>query len=516
MKGVQRASDAVAVTLGTSGANSVIEVIESPGHFVSNDGATILSRIRFEDPLEEMGRKILLEAVGRANRASGDGSSTATVLTAAILEEGVKHIGEVAPMEIKRSLDACLPLIEKSLKAQKKDLIDAEGNIDFKLLEQVASISAEDESIGKMIAEIYGKIGKEGIINWEASKTNEDSYSLGSGLKIDGATYVSRYMCDFINGEYTKQATLEAPYVLLAKAKMTGQYEMEKLIAELQDKGVKELAIFCDEMDAPMINSFVLARAPQTLGMRFVVIKMPTVFNDDWWEDLEKATGGRIISASTGIRMKDAKMEFLGVVGKIVVTPEDTFIDGVASMKDHIRSLEAEGTELSLARAARLNTKTAKYCVGGISESGLAYRRLKVEDAINSAWCAMQHGIVAGGGAALQHSANALDIYNKENIGAVILNEALRTPQKQIIKNSSGDYKELMPKMGGNLSFNSKTGKVVDMFEAGIVDSYDVVLGAVKNAIGVASGILTCGTVVLLPRQEESIEGIIRNIVQTP
>lgn len=493
MSGIKRASEAISITMGTSGANSILEDIRNPGYMVSNDGASILERIHFVDPIEELGRKILLEAVGRSNKANGDGSSTATLLTASILEEGMKHTGEVAPMEIKRSLEECLPIIEKSLKSQRKELVDKEGNIDFKLLEQTATISAEDETIGKMIAKIYSYIGKDGVINWEASKTTTDSFSIGTGIKIDDATYASRYMCDSEGDNFTTQATIENPYVLLAYSKITNQNEVEKLLGELVEQQVKDLVIFCNEMDQPILNSFILARAPQNLGIRFLVIRMPVVFNDLWWEDLEKASGGRIISPASGIKMKDVGMQFLGHFGKITVTREDTFIDGINDLSKHLMALKVDGNDEALARVARLNTKTAKYYVGGHSESGLAYRRLKVEDAVNSAWCAMQNGILPGGGVALANVARSL---NNQ-----ILKVALEAPLRQIMKNAGVEKGTTFP-MGDDLGFNSKTGKIVHMFSEGIVDSYDVVLGAIKSAIGVASGILTCGTVVLLPRQE--------------
>ena len=512
MSGIKRASEAISITMGTAGANSILEDIRSPGYMVSNDGASILERIHFADPIEELGRKILSEAVGRANKSSGDGSSTATLLTASILEEGMKHIGEVAPLEIKNSLEACLPLIENSLSAQKKSLVNEDGEIDFKLLEQTASIAAEDPEIGKMIADIYYKIGKDGIINWEAAKGSEDSFTIGTGIKIDGATYASRYMCDFINGDYSYTATIENPLVLLAKSKITSQGEMEKLIGELQDQSVKDLVIFCDEMDAPILNSFILARAPQTLGIRFLVIKMPTVFNDLWWEDLEKASGARVIGPASGIKMKDCNMSFLGRFGKITVNREDTFIDGIKDLTTHLLALKVEGTDESLARVARLNTKTARYFVGGHSESSLAYRRLKVEDAINSAWAAMQHGILPGGGVALLNAANELD---GKLIGGQILMQALCAPWRQIVENSGYETSKVLG-IGGTKGFNSKNGKVVDMFEAGIVDSLDVVLGAVKSAIGVAAGVLTAGSVVLLPRNENSVDEAIKNAMQTP
>jgi chaperonin GroEL len=512
MNGIRKATEAVAGTLGTSGKNSLLQAFASPFFYPTNDGISILGAIRFADPLEEMGRNILGEAVSRANRANGDGSSTTCVLTSAILEEGMKHLDEASPMDIQKSLNECIPVIEESLKSQRKEVVDKDGVIDFKLLEQVATISSEDPAIGKMIAEIYSKIGKDGIINWESSKDNKDSYTIGTGIKIDGATYASRYMCDADGNNFTYQATIENPLVLLAYSKITAQSEMEKLIGELVEKGVKDLVIFCNEMDAPILNSFIMARAPQTLGIRFLVIKLPTVFNDLWWEDLEKASGGRIISPASGIRMKDVGMQFLGKFGKITVNRDDTFIDGIADLSNHLMALKVDGSEESLARVARLNTKTARYYVGANSESTLRQKRDKVEDAINSAWSAMQNGILPGGGIALLNAAKELD---GKFIGDQILMQALCSPWRQIVENSGYETSKVL-KIGGEMGFNSRSGKVENMFNSGIVDSFDVVMGAVKNAIGVASGILTCGSVVLLPRNENSVDEAIKAIVQNP
>jgi chaperonin GroEL len=291
---------------------------------------------------------------------------------------------------------------------------------------------------------------------------------------------------------------------------------MNGLVGELQNAGVKDVVIFCDEMDAPILNSFILARAPQALGIRFVVIKMPTVFNDLWWEDLEKASGARVIGPASGIKMKDCNMSFLGRFGKITVNREDTFIDGIKDLTAHLLALKVEGTEEALARVARLNTKTATYFVGANSESTLRQKRDKVEDAINSAWSSMQNGILPGGGVAL------LNVFGlrKDNltIGEQILQVALMRPFGQILLNAgimdAEDKWNFHPEKAEG--YDSKTKKKVNMFDAGIVDSFDVVMEAVRNAIGVASGILTCGTVVLLPRNENSIDEALKAMMQTP
>jgi chaperonin GroEL len=530
MRGVQRAADAVGVTLGTGGSNSLIEAIQNPGFYTTNDGISILASIRFEDTLEEMGRRILFEAVSRANKSSGDGSSTTCVLTAAILEEGLKHIGETSPMEIKRSLEACIPLIEKSINEQKKELVK-DGVIDFKLLKQVAEISAEDEGIGKMIAEIYEKIGAEGLISWEASKTPDDWYSIGTGLKIEGATYVSPYMCDMAGTNFKNEATLENPLILLARRKISSQADLENLVMTLVNQQRKGLVIFVDEVEPLMINSFVLARAPQKLGMRILVIKMPVILNDEWWVDLAHATGATVIDEASGIKLKKVQMEHLGRVAKIKVDTEATYLDGIKDFTkleqgsgmvfDYIKSLQEDGSDDALRRIARLNTKTAIYHVGAHSESALAYRRLKTEDALNAAQVALQNGIVVGGGLALSHASEALLNGNDTTIGATILDLAMKKPIETIIRNTGANSDDVMCEIAlGYLQgdkkiygFDSKSGKIVDMFEAGIIDPASVVLSAIKNAIGVAASILTIGTVVTLPRETESLSGMVEKMV---
>lgn len=493
MQGVKKAADAVGVTMGTSGSNSLIECIERPGHYTTNDGISILGSIKFADRLEEMGRMVLYEAVSRANKRSGDGSSTATVLTQAILEEGIKHLGETSPMALKRSLEACIPLIEESINKQKKSVtVDTIG--------QVASISAEDEQIGAMIQEIYQKIGAKGIISWDISKTAQDSYSIGSGLTINGATYVAPYMAD----DGSSEVRLHNPYILLARKKITTALDFESLFPALFAKEIKEVVIFCDDIDVQVIAD--LYKTQRIRGFRAVVVKMPVLWKDEWWEDLAIASGGTIIDLASGIKLNEAGIEHLGRVEHLTVTKEDTFIDGIQDMSKQILALQVGGTDQELVRAARLNTKTARYFVGAHSESALAYRRLKVEDAINASSCALENGVVAGGGIALINAAREL---KGNDIEKTILRKSMTQPFEKIMQNTGinltrpPDKLGITEKIGGSMGVDSKTGNVVDMFEAGIVDPADVVLNAVKSAIGVAASILTVGSVVLLPEQQE-------------
>lgn len=471
ISGIRKVRDAVGGTMGTSGANAIVEAMEHPFHGVTNDGYTIASKIRLADPIEELGRQILVEAIERSNKASGDGSSTTTVLTAAILEEGLKHLDSASPMEIKRELEACIPLIEESLLSQRKMIEPDEVG-------QVATISAEDATIGSRIQEIYKEIGKEGIIHWDVSKTGEDYHTIGTGITVEGAGYVSPYMCDAdASGQNTNRIRLAKPQVLVLKQKISSAADFESLATQLNAKNVKDLVVFADEIDPLVIPQLVMTRMQR--GFRIIVVKLPTYFKDEWFTDLALASGATLIDASAGMSLKDAKIEHLGQFDNITITKDDTYVDGVQDLSEHIKALQDEATELSMHRAARLNTKTARYFVGALSDSALYYRRLKVEDAIAAAYHALNSGIVVGGGIALA----SIRVENP------ILKEALLAPFLQITGNMGEVY------------------TAEDMEERHVFDPYQIVLNSVKNAISVAATVLTAKSIVLLPRELQEQQG---------
>lgn len=500
MNGVKRIAHAVGGTMGTAGSNAIIEAMESPGHLMTNDGATILDSIVFADPIEDMGRKILREAVSRANKASGDGSSTACVLTAAILEEGSKAEGH--KMDIKRSLEECLPAIEASIKAQTKYLIDENGALDYTALEQVATISAEDPAIGQRIAEIYTKIGKTGIIHWDISKTAEDSYAIGSGITVEGAGWLSPYMCDAdTTGQSTGQIRIKNPSILITKQKISSANDLGDIAQALNGKEIKDLVVFADDIDPLVVPDLIKTRMMR--GFRIVIVKMPVLWKGEWFEDLSIATGAVIVDAAAGLPLKSANLASLGSCANIVITKGETFLDGLADMTKHIADLDSVGDDDSKLRASRLNTKTARYFVGAQSDSALSYRRLKVEDAISAAYQALNGGIVAGGGIALKNVALDLDSGQIPTVGQRILFESLLAPLYTILENAGiVSDTEVIFTDDSTKGYDTRTGQQVDMFESGIVDPAPIVLNAIKNAISVAASILTAQTVILLPREE--------------
>lgn len=487
ISGIRKASAAVAITMGTAGKNSIIEDMRTPYYRLTNDGISILESIKLADPIEEIGRKILLEAVSRSNKQSGDGSSTACVLTAAILEEGLKHLDkEISAMDIKRSLEECLPLIQESINKQKREItVDEVG--------AVAAISAEDEEIGSRIQEIYQQIGKDGIIHWDISKTTEDSYTIGQGITVEGATFASPYMCDATeNGQNTNQIRIKNPKILITKQKIASAADFNELAAKLFAQDIRDLIVFCDDYEPLIINDLVLTRAKR--GFRIIIVKMPILWKDQWFDDLSLATGAKIADTATGYPLKNITPDDLGTTENIVITKEATYLDGLKDLSAHIKALEEENTDESKLRASRLNTKTARYFVGGISESAISYKRYKVEDAIAASYWAMQGGVVAGGGVTLG------SISLEGGVGAEILNKALSSPYQTICKNAG--ITNPMPSTSSE-GYDTKTRERVNMFDARIIDSATITLNAVKNAVSVAASILTAETLVLLPKEEQ-------------
>lgn len=488
--GIRKCADAVGITMGTAGSNSIIESPMMPGHLTTNDGSTILNAIKLADPLEDMGRKILLEAVSRANKQSGDGSSTTCVLTAAIIEQGLKS--DASPQDIKRSLEACIPLVEEIVKKQARE-------IEIDQVAGVASISAEDEQIGATIQEIYQQIGKDGIIYWDVSKTDKDTYTVGTGITVEGAGYASPYMCDLDEktGQLLSAARWKNPSVLIAKEKITTAAIFEKLFIQLNGQGKKEVVIFCDDYEPTVIPQLVQTRVVQ--GFKTVLVKMPVLWKDEWYEDLARASGATVIDPTVGLGLKDAEPKHLGTFGHITIDKNNCYIDGIADLTDHAKELMEKPDDASKVRAGRLNTKTARYFVGAHSDSALSYRRLKVEDAISASWQALHGGVVAGGGVALRNATEVMP----DTVGGSILKVALLAPMVQIKENAQIDYLlTVASSKENNFGFDTRTKEIVDMFESNITDPANIVINAAKQAISVAAAVLAVETVVTLPHQE--------------
>lgn len=490
INGALAAIDAVKLTLGAKGINGLIQTHEYPYNYSTNDGISILEAIKFSDPLRQMGLDLVKETSGRHNKQSGDGSTTTSVLLGAILREGIDS--KASPIELKRSLEECLPVIEASIDRQKKEITPSEVGA-------VATIAAEDDKIGALIKEIYEKIGKDGILHLDVSKTFEDHYTLGKGVKIDDAGFASPYMADADeSGNFQKVAKLKNPSILLIHQKINAALDLENIVKQLYNAEKKELVIFANEVEAPVIPHLVMTRARN--GFRTVVVKMPVLWKDLWYQDIAKLTGATIIDEG-GISLKNATLEHLGTCGEVLIDKDATFLDGVKDITAHLKDLEADGSDEAKLRISRLNTKTARLFVGAISDQALSYKRLKVEDARNAAYLALQDGVVAGGGVCLRNA-----VYDfpeskdgKVSEGELILAKALNAPYKQILENAgiSGDAIA-----NGAQGVDARTGDIVNMFDAGILDAAKVVKSSIRNAISVASTLLTDKIFITLPKQE--------------
>lgn len=495
MRGVDKVADAVKGTLGAGGYNALIEDPRPPFTVATNDGVSVARSITLADSVEQMGARLMQEIGAKSDKDGGDGTTTSITLAQAILHQGLKW--NASPMEIKRSLEASLPVILQSIDDQTKEITVSEVG-------QVATISAEDGQLGALIQEIYERIGADGILYTDISKTAYDYYTEGVGVKVDGAILASPYMADVDSGgKFDKSITLKKPKILVTKQRISSALELNDIVTSLYNAGTKELVIICDDVDASVIPDLIMTRAKS--GFRFVLIKMPVLWKDQWFEDIAKMTGATIVDPTLGIGFKEFKSSYFGTCGSILADKNETCLDGILDISDYISGLVAEGTDDSLVRAARLNTKTARLFVGASSDSALSYKRLKVEDARNAAYQALHGGVVAGGGIALY---NAIMKLKDGELGTHILAEALAAPFFQIVRNAGADPEEIAQQLKysenySSIGFNAKTGEMVDMFEAGIIDPAKIVKNAITNAISVAATVLTTRVIVTLPAREE-------------
>lgn len=468
VKGIEKGFDAVAGSYGSSGSNVIIEAPVNPGHKFTNDGRQILDSIKLVDPVENMGLNILKEVARKADEISGDGRKTSVILTHAIVKEGLKC--KESPMDIKRSLDDCLPMILKSIDNQTQIVTVND-------IEKVATVASESETLGNLFQEIYSKIGKEGIVELDNSNLPETSYEITEGVKLLGAGFHYPYMA---NEDKGRQAVFKNPYILITKQKIATISQLDPLLKAMVKQNRNEMVIFCDEIDVAvsqslaMIHTQGVQRDGIQITFKTLVIKAPTLWKDWMYEDFSKITGATVIDGVTS-QLKNLQLHHLGTCDKIVTTKDDTIVLGTKDITEHLNVLKDMNTNDAEIRIARLCTKTAILKLGANSESELSYLRGKALDARNAAYLALKGGIVEGGGIALLEVASQLKKIG-DSIGTKILSESLRYPNEQIIKNA------------GEMSFE------------GIYDPAIVVKNSITNALSVAGTVLTAKAAIILPK----------------
>lgn len=459
IKGIKLGTRPVRLSYGPKGLNAVIESDLYPYHEVINDAQTVIQAIQTNDPYGKMGLSFLKELSDNAEKDSGDGRKTTCILWEEMLN--------TYTLPSKEILDSYIPVIEKEIDSMKNSI--GEDSVKY-----VAQVAGESERLGNLIGEIYKKIGKDGIVHIEGSGTWSDYIQYIEGVRFSDAGYLSPYMSN-----QDKKAVYEKPVILVTKKRIETINDinplLEKISLDTLHSGVKTpLVIFTDDMDSGVAS--LLVNLHRSGGMSVLVVKAPVLWKNYIFEDFAKCVGATIVEDATGVNFKNLKLEHLGTCGKITTDRDETLLTGIADISSHVKELEDKGDNDSKLRLSWLRTKTAILKLGANNESELSHLRKKAADAVNSSRLALADGIVLGAGYCLAEIAKTLP---EDEVGK-ILKVALTAPYKQITESGvKTDKKTLEDKQ--------------------IYDAAKVVKNAVRNAISLASTVLTTGILIKLP-----------------
>ncbi len=489
LDGIKIATDAIRISYGATGVNAIIEQEFEPYHIVANDCETILQSIQAKDRYQKVGLDILKELSSKANRDSGDGRKTTCIMAEEIITLGYKS--KALGVKLKRELDSLIPLIEKKIDRQKKDI-----TVDD--VKYVATIAGESTEIGNNLQEIFKTIGKDGIINPEPSGTSDTTWEYVRGVRFNDTGYLSRYMCNNTKNTF---ATYKNPVILVTKRKINSIDDINDLLKTLTTNSTfkgRALVIFADDMDSGVAS--LLIKAHREGVIKCLIIKAPVLWKNYIFEDFARVTGSTVVEDSTGVTFKNLSLDHLGTCDTITCDENETTIMGGNDIQDHIDYLKGKNDNDSKLRLSWLNTNTCILRIGANNESELSYKRLKYYDAINATKMALKDGIVAGGGIALINATTVLPV----TLAGRILHKALTEPFRQLLDNSGVKDKETFEKevrKTPNYGYDCQSGYVVDMYEKGIVDAAAVVKNAVRNAISLASTVLTGRIVIGIPEK---------------
>ena len=505
-RGVDALANAVKVTLGPKGRNVVIEKSFGAPH-VTKDGVSVAKEIELEDRVENMGAQMVKEVASKTNDIAGDGTTTATVLAQAIVREGLKNVAAGAnPMDLKRGIDKAVTAVVENLKSQSQSVGDSSEKI-----KQVASVSANnDETIGSLIAEAFGKVGKEGVITVEEAKGIDTTVDVVEGMQFDRG-YQSPY---FVTNPEKMVAELENPYILLVEKKISSMKELLPVLEPVAQAG-KSLLIICEEVEGEALATLVVNKLRGSL--KIAAVKAPG-FGDRrkaMLEDIAILTGGTVISEERGFTMENATLEMLGTAEKVVIDKDNTtLVNGggdEAQIKGRVSQIKAQmetttsdyDKEKLQERLAKLAGGVAVLYVGAASEVEMKEKKDRVDDALHATRAAVEEGIVPGGGVALVRSIAALANLKGDNqdqdTGIKIIKRAIEEPLRQIVANAGGEGSVIVAKVtegAGDFGFNAKTDEYVNMYEAGIIDPTKVVRVALENAASVSGMLLTTECVI--------------------
>lgn len=512
-RGIDKVADAVKVTIGPKGRNVILDKgYGAPT--ITNDGVSIAKEIELEDKFENMGVDLIKEVASKTNDIAGDGTTTSTILTQAIIGEGLKYVAMgVNPVGIRHGIEkAGLEVIEQ-LKASAKEIKGHEEVV------QVATISAEDAEIGKVIADVMEKVGKDGVITVEESQTFGFSSEIVEGMEFDKG-YVSPYM---VTDTEKMKTEMSDPHILITDKKISSIAEILPVLEAVAQSGKKDIVIIADEIDGEALTTLIINKLRGTFNA--LAVKAPG-FGDrrkEMLADIAIVTGGKVVTEETGMKLENATLEMLGRAKKVIATKDSTMvIDGAGTEKDIKARIEQIKSQIETTtsnfdkeklqeRLAKLSGGVAVLKVGAATESELTYKKHKVEDALAATKAAVEEGIVAGGGTALVKAgvavnekflAGKLDLGDKgfadeASAGVKILLRALEEPLRQIVKNAGKEEGAVIADFvkndkAKNSGYNAMSNqKETDMVAAGIIDPVKVTRTALENAISVSAMLLT-------------------------
>ncbi len=514
LKGVEKLASAVKITLGPKGKNVVLEKsFGSPT--ITNDGVSIAKEIELEDKFENLGAQLVKEVATKTNDVAGDGTTTATVLAEAMIKEGLKNITAGANPMIMRS--GISKATEKAVEEIKKLSKKLQGKED---IEHVASISANSDEVGKLIAEAMDKVGEDGVITVEDSKTMETYVDFTEGMQFDRG-YISPY---FVTDAEKMEAVLSEPYILITDKKISAIKPIIPILEKVAQTG-KPLLIIAEDVEGEALTTLVLNKLKGTLNT--VAVKAPG-FGDRrkaMLQDIAILTGGTVISEEVGLDFENTTIDMLGKAKSVKVRKDDTLIvDGagksedikerIAQIKVQIENTTSDYEKETLQeRMAKLAGGVAVIKVGAATETELKEKKHRIEDALSATKAAVAEGIVAGGGVTLLRISKELEKFEKklegeEKIGASIVRKALRVPITLICENAGVDGAVIINKILENsdkyYGYNALTNEYVDMFEAGIIDPAKVTRSALQNAASIAAMLLTTDVAIVEKPEEKS------------
>ncbi|HRY82316.1 MAG TPA: chaperonin GroEL [Candidatus Moranbacteria bacterium] len=508
--GIDKVADTVKTTLGPKGRNVILDRgFGSPT--ITNDGVSIAKEIELEDKFENIGAELIKEVASKTNDVAGDGTTTSTVMTQALVREGLKFVETgMSPIEIRQGMESAKKDVVEILSKNSKKVNSKEE------ISQVATIAAESKEMGEMIAQVMEEVGKDGVITVEESQTFGFSKEIVEGMNFDKG-YVSPYMITDIE---TQKAELKDPYILITDKKISAISEILPILEKIAQSGKKEMVIIADEVDGEALATLVVNKLRGTLNV--LAIKAPD-FGDNrkaMLEDIAILTGGQVITEEKGLDLKKTEISMLGQAQKIVATKDDTTIIGgkgkkeeietrVAQIKKQIENSDSDYDKEKLQkRIAKLSGGVAVIKVGAATETELTYIKHKMEDALSATRAAVEEGIIAGGGVALAKAGKELEAKKHEDksydykAGYETLIRSLGEPLKQIVANAGKKdpgvvLDKIISSQEINFGYDAREDKfVLDMVKAGIIDPLKVARTALENAVSVSAMLLTTEAVV--------------------